>query len=264
MSVNVLKGLFLMVGSAGTKASSQSTQKAYRGLSSGWSIWSSSKRHSLEIVPKQLDRLKFLPDNKFEDVFVAFIPGDNYTNIVNASKSLLELNYNPIPHIPARTINNEDELDNFLKNLHSIGVKEVLVIGGSPKKQEGPFSKSMDLFKTGLFGKYKFKINIAGHPEGNPDDLDSDINLLEKSKWLYENKFIFSIVTQWTLDIDKTNVITMTEASYGLSKFYEHCVKKAKHEDGDTMAPLPTDSELDEIEIDEQFDEYEPISKTIH
>tara|TARA_B100001996_G_scaffold17522_1_gene14419 strand:+ start:6299 stop:7087 length:789 start_codon:yes stop_codon:yes gene_type:complete len=161
--------------------------------------------HSLEIVPKQLDRLKFLPDNKFEDVFVAFIPGDNYTNIVNASKSLLELNYNPIPHIPARTINNEDELDNFLKNLHSIGVKEVLVIGGSPKKQEGPFSKSMDLFKTGLFGKYKFKINIAGHPEGNPDDLDSDINLLEKSKWLYENKFIFSIVTQWTLDIDKTN-----------------------------------------------------------
>ena len=30
------------------------------------------------------------------------------------------------------------------------------------------------------------------------------------------------------------------------------------------MAPLPTDSELDKIEIDGQFDEYEPISKTIH
>ena len=47
--------------------------------------------HSLEIVPKQLDRLKFLPEKKFKDIFVAFIPGDSYSNIVDASKSLVTL-----------------------------------------------------------------------------------------------------------------------------------------------------------------------------
>lgn len=161
--------------------------------------------YSLEIVPKQLDRLKFLPEKKFKDIFVAFIPGDTYLNIVEASKSLLDLGYNPIPHIPARTIISEDQLEDFLAKLDSIEVKELLVIGGSPKKQEGPFSKTMDLFNTGLIGKYNFKINIAGHPEGNPDDAESDKNLMEKSKWLFENDFNFSIITQWTLDIDKTN-----------------------------------------------------------
>jgi len=161
--------------------------------------------HSLEIVPKQLDRLKFLPINKFEDVFVAFIPGDNYLNIINACKSLLESGYNPIPHIPARTIASKEQLEDFLFQLSSLGVKDILVIGGSPKKQEGPFSESMDLFQTGLFSKYVFTINIAGHPEGNPDDSESDLNLIEKSKWLFENKLNFSIVTQWTLDVEKTN-----------------------------------------------------------
>ena len=75
--------------------------------------------HSLEIVPKQLDRLKFLPINKFEDVFVAFIPGDNYLNIINACKSLLESGCNPIPHIPARTIASKEQLKDFLFQLSS-------------------------------------------------------------------------------------------------------------------------------------------------
>ena len=94
-----------------------------------------------------------------------------------------------------------------LFQLSSLGVKDILVIGGSPKKQEGPFSESMDLFQTGLFSKYVFTINIAGHPEGNPDDSESDLNLIEKSKWLFENKLNFSIVTQWTLDVEKTNKV---------------------------------------------------------
>ena len=97
--------------------------------------------HSLEIVPKQLDRLKFLPEKKFKDIFVAFIPGDSYSNIVDASKSLVDLGYNPIPHIPARTILDLYQLEDFLAKLDSVGVKEILVIGGSPKKQEGPFSR---------------------------------------------------------------------------------------------------------------------------
>lgn len=162
--------------------------------------------NSLEIVPKQLDRLKFLPDNSFKDVYVAFIPGDDYLNIVEASKSLIQLGYNPIPHCPARTLKSEEELEDFLKKLNTEEIKNVLVIGGSPKKQEGPFSKSMDILNTGLFNKYEFnEIHIAGHPEGNPDDNEAEMNLFEKANWLYKNNLEFSIVTQWTLNIEKTN-----------------------------------------------------------
>ncbi|MEC7837164.1 MAG: hypothetical protein VX523_00405 [Chloroflexota bacterium] len=163
-------------------------------------------KHSLEIVPKQIDRLKLLPDNSFKDVYVAFIPGDNYLNIIEASKSLIKFGYNPIPHCPARTLKSEEQLEDFLMRLNAENVKDILVIGGSPKKQQGPFSKSMDLFSTGLFKKFQFnEVHIAGHPEGNPDDSNSDMNLFEKCNWLFENNLEFSIVTQWTLDVEKTN-----------------------------------------------------------
>ena len=71
-------------------------------------------KFSLEIVPKQLERLTNLPENQFGDVYVAFIPGDNHKNIARASESILDMGYNPIPHIPARTITSEKELDVFL------------------------------------------------------------------------------------------------------------------------------------------------------
>ncbi len=93
-------------------------------------------KFSLEIVPKQLERLTNLPENQFGDVYVAFIPGDNHENIARASESILNMGYNPIPHIPARSITSEKELDVFLSNLKSVGVNDILAIGGSPKKQE--------------------------------------------------------------------------------------------------------------------------------
>ena len=163
-------------------------------------------KFSLEIVPKQLERLTNLPENQFGDVYIAFIPGDNHENIAKASESILKMGYNPIPHIPARSITSEKELDVFLSNLKSAGVNDILAIGGSPKKQEGPFEKTMDIFHTGIIQKYRFReVNIAGHPEGNPDDLDTDNSVLEKASWLRKNNIKFSIVTQWTLDVTKTN-----------------------------------------------------------
>ena len=67
------------------------------------------------------------------------------------------MGYNPIPHIPARSITSEKELDVFLSNLKSAGVNDILAIGGSPKKQEGPFEKTMDIFHTGIIQKYRFR-----------------------------------------------------------------------------------------------------------
>ena len=64
-------------------------------------------------------------------------------------------------------------------------------------------------------------------------------------------------------DVPKTQVLVMTNASIGLSKFYEHCIKKMKLEDIEG----PTDNELREIDYEEEFEEEpfdEPSSKTYH
>ena len=53
--------------------------------------------------------------------------------------------------------------------------------------------------------KYNFKnIRIAGHPEGNPDDKNTEESLNEKLK-LLSNNFKISIVTQFSLSASITN-----------------------------------------------------------
>ena len=163
------------------------------------------KKNSLEIIPKQTERITNLPKGIFGDIYIAFIPGDSYNNVVSASKYVIDKGYRPVPHVPARNILNEEELDIYLSKLLEIGVTKLLIIGGSGKKI-GIFDKTFDLFDTGIFNKYKFEqINIAGHPEGNPYDKNSDVNLLKKCEWIIKNEFKCSIVTQWTFDVRKTN-----------------------------------------------------------
>ena len=163
------------------------------------------KKNSLEIIPKQIERITNLPKGLFGDIYIAYIPGDSYTNILSASKYIIDHGFRPVPHIPARNILNEEELEEYVSKLIEIGVTKILAIGGSGNKI-GIFDKTFDLFDTGIFNKYKFhQINIAGHPEGNPNDKNSDGNLLKKCEWIIENKFKCSIVTQWTFDVNKTN-----------------------------------------------------------
>ena len=67
-----------------------------------------------------------------------------------------------------------------------------------------------------------------------------------------------------TYDIPKSQIIVLTEASYGLTKFYQYCVNKAKNE-GEDVIP-PTNADLDLIEEEEEWDDTfgEPNSKLLH
>jgi len=69
-----------------------------------------------------------------------------------------------------------------------------------------------------------------------------------------------------------SQVIVLAEASYGLHKFYEYCVKKSKWEEEQVLTP-PTDAELAAIEKEQEIDDYdyedeleewEPESKLYH
>ena len=89
------------------------------------------QKYSIEIIPKQIELLKYLPRDVFNEVYVAYIPGDRFENIVKASKSLIKNGFNVIPHCPARTIPSKKDLDSYLSQLSSVGVKKILTIAGS-------------------------------------------------------------------------------------------------------------------------------------
>ena len=121
---------------------------------------------SLEISPKT--DLETLPSLK--DVYITMLPGGDYKDTAKQAVNLVKNGYNPIPHFPARSIEDETQLKDYISICKDGGVKQALIIGGS-REPIGKFDSSIQLLETGYFEK--MKIGIAGHPEGSPDISDS-------------------------------------------------------------------------------------------
>ena len=144
---------------------------------------------SLEIGPHA--DLETLPPVK--DVYITLLPGGDYRETAKKANDLVKKSFNPVPHFPARSINNETDLKDYVSICKDLGVKQALVIGGS-RDPIGKFDSSIQLLETGYFEQ--MTIGIAGHPEGSPDISDSDLENAMKDKKPYADY----IVTQWLLD----------------------------------------------------------------
>ena len=66
-----------------------------------------------------------------------------------------------------------------------------------------------------------------------------------------------------TYDVPKSQIIVLTEASFGLTKFYLYCVNKAKWEEEGVLNP-PTDADLRGIEEEEWDEEFGKPNNTLH
>ena len=144
---------------------------------------------SLEITIKT--DLKILP--KVKDVYITMLPDQNYLDVVKKAKELVQFGFNPVPHFPARSIKNLNELKDYVNQCKDCGVKQALVIGGG-RQPIGDYHCSLELLQTGLFDG--LKIGIAGHPDGSPDISDSVLKKAMNDK----KPFADYIVTQWLLD----------------------------------------------------------------
>ena len=144
---------------------------------------------SIEISPST--DLETLPALK--DVYITLLPGGDFKETADQAEKLVKKGFNPIPHIPARSIESETQLKEYISRCKDGGTKQVLVIGGS-REPIGDFDSSIQLLETGYFED--MKIGIAGHPEGSPDISDSKLEKAMNEKKPYADY----IVTQWLLD----------------------------------------------------------------
>tara|TARA_B100000900_G_C20300067_1_gene601819 strand:- start:125 stop:523 length:399 start_codon:yes stop_codon:yes gene_type:complete len=98
-------------------------------------------------------------------------------------------------------------------------------------------------------------MKLNSYPKATRNGLEEALSL---QRWIH-------FADADTFDVPKSQVLVLTEASLGLAKFYEYCVRKSKWEEEGVMAP-PTDQELSDIETEEEWDEQfgEPDSKLLH
>ena len=144
---------------------------------------------SLEIGPKT--DLETIP--KIKDIYITMLPGGDYKETAQQAVELVKKGFNPVPHFPARSMQDEKQLRDYVLRCKDGGVKQVLIIGGG-REPMGKFDSSFQLLETGYFEK--MTIGIAGHPEGSPDISDSN---LEKAM-IDKKPYADYIVTQWLMD----------------------------------------------------------------
>ena len=133
-------------------------------------------------------------------IYVTYLPDEDSNRVINTSKKLNDEGFDVIPHLPARTLKNHLDLEKFIGSLSEIaGCKKILVIGGGGK-QVGNISSSLDVLNTELLSKYNFdEVGLAGHPEGNPDISESELEkaIIEKNAFAKNSDFVLYLATQF-------------------------------------------------------------------
>lgn len=127
---------------------------------------------SVEQTPKKIitDGVSEVVLTYADYITVTHLPKSRLKNTTKAVKALVDRDkVSPtriIPHIGARNLSSKAELTRQIKNLRSIGVTNVLLVGGSTKDSvECPFHEDDDLldsvrkqgFKSILCGVYPYK-----------------------------------------------------------------------------------------------------------
>ena len=160
---------------------------------------------SIEILPQNVSDVVYIPD-LIKEIYITMIPETSFKDTISAAQKIQALGKQAVPHLTARSFTDVEDLREYLAGLQTSGIGRVLLIGGGVPKPVGVFSSVMDMLKTEVFAEYGINsFDFAGHPEGNPVDPDSDYHLLEKLKWTEKRKIPTRIVTQWSLDTEKTN-----------------------------------------------------------
>lgn len=137
---------------------------------------------------------------------VTFLGNEDLEMRVAASKAVKELGFVPVPHISARRLQSQAQLEEFLARLQEVGATEhVFAVGGDPAEPEGPYPDSLSVIRSGILQKYGVKeVSIAGYPEGHPD-IATDVlwrHLEDKSAALEEQGLDAVILTQFAFDTD--------------------------------------------------------------
>ena len=158
--------------------------------------------YTIETTPKVYNKVQGLKDllTPNTNIYIAYLPDENPENIIVTAKKIKEEGFEPIPHLPARTIEDYNNLEKYIGSLsETAGANKILIIGGS-SVQKGNISSSMEILKTGLMDRFKYKqIGLAGHPEGSPDISQEDLDkaIIEKNEFAKDTNAKLYFVTQF-------------------------------------------------------------------
>jgi methylenetetrahydrofolate reductase (NADPH) len=109
-------------------------------------------------------------------VTIATSPRKGIERTLALAEELASRGYEVIPHIPARLVASDQQLQEILTRLRELGAREVLVIGGDAEEPAGKFTSAFELLAAMReLGHGLERIAIGGYPESHPFISDERI-----------------------------------------------------------------------------------------
>ena len=137
---------------------------------------------------------------------VTFLGNEDLGMRVAAARAVREHGFVPVPHLSARRLRSQGELEEFLAALAEVGAAEhVFVVGGDPETPEGPYPDSLSVIRTGVLPRHGVRgVGVSGYPEGHPgiDDAALWSALTDKTAAIREQGLEPEVITQFGFDED--------------------------------------------------------------
>ena len=164
--------------------------------------------YSIEMTAKDVPHLEAAADiiPQGTKIPVTFLPGETFDMRIAAAKRVRELGFLPIPHISARRLQSQAELEGFLAGLQrEVGTDHAFVVAGDPPQPMGPYEDALAIIRSGLLAKHGIRrIGISGYPEGHPDIGNEKLWQASRDKQaaILERGHDFAVVTQFAFDAE--------------------------------------------------------------
>jgi methylenetetrahydrofolate reductase (NADPH) len=137
-------------------------------------------------------------------VNITFLQNESSATRVDAARRVRGEGLVPVPHISARRLASQRELEELLAALADVDAQsEVFVVAGDRDRPAGPFADSLSLIESGLLEKHGVSsVGVAGYPEGHPQ-IDGETlreSLRLKVQAIVERRLAPSLSTQFGFD----------------------------------------------------------------
>ena len=164
--------------------------------------------YSIEMTAKDVAHLEQAADviPQGTKIPVTFLPGETFEMRIAAAKRVRDLGFLPIPHISARRLSSQEELEGYLAGLQrEVGTDHAFVVAGDPPQPMGPYEDALSIIRSGLLAKYGIRrVGISGYPEGHPEIGNEKLwqAMRDKQIAIQERGHDFAVVTQFSFDAE--------------------------------------------------------------
>ncbi|WP_309074262.1 hypothetical protein [Paenarthrobacter sp.] len=121
-------------------------------------------------------RVEIVPTDGIVDAVGKAVPTDTTISIpclphhgivptLRAAVQLSELGYTVVPHLAAKCVESEQQLQGILRNRENAGITEVFAIGGDATQSTGPYATGGELLRDIVdITSGRVRVGVAGYP----------------------------------------------------------------------------------------------------